>query len=125
MNGTGIVVGSVGFKNILGLAFAETGVTSIEDDVNLTVPTEFSLEQNYPNPFNPTTTIKFQIPGLSFVTLKIYDVLGNEVATLVNEEKPVGSYEIQFDASNHSSGIYFYKLHAGDFAETKKMLLLK
>ena len=72
-------------------------------------PTEYVLFQNYPNPFNPTTTIKYQIPELSFVTLKVYDVLGNEIATLVNEEKPVGNYEVEFNASELSSGIYFYQ----------------
>ena len=81
--------------------------------------------QNYPNPFNPSTTIKFQIPNSSFVNLKVYDVLGNEVATLVNEEKPAGTYQLSFDASNLSSGIYFYKLQAGNIVETKKMILLK
>ncbi len=131
-NGLGAVVGSIGFKNILGLAFEETGVTSVEGDVNRTIPTEFSLEQNYPNPFNPTTTIKYQIPdlpagrqGLSFVTLKVYDVLGNEITILVNGEKPAGRYEVVFDATNLSSGVYFYRLQADAFVETKKMVLLK
>ena len=77
------------------------------------------------NPFNPTTTIKYQIPELSFVTLKVYDVLGNEIATLVYEEKPVGSYEVDFNAIGLPSGIYFYKLQAGSFVETKKMVLMK
>jgi hypothetical protein len=92
---------------------------------------EFSLEQNYPNPFNPSTKIKYSIPSVSgvmqsqLVTLKIYDVLGNEVATLVNEEKPAGSYEVGFDASQLSSGIYFYKLTSGQFVESRKMILLK
>jgi len=104
------------------------------------IPTEFSLEQNYPNPFNPTTTIKYQIPELSFVTLKVYDVLGSEIITLVNEEITVGSYEVDFNATSLPSGIYFYRLQAvpngrqaGDpsagsgqgFVETKKMILMK
>ena len=95
------------------------------------VISEFELSQNYPNPFNPTTKIRFTIPvtlsGVegSLVTLKFYDVLGNEVATLVNEEKPAGSYEVEFDGRKLSSGIYFYRLQAGSFAETKKMVLLK
>ena len=88
-------------------------------------PTEYALYQNYPNPFNPTTTIKYQIPELSFITLKVYDVLGNEVSTLVNEEKPIGDYELEFDATNLPSGIYFYRLQTGSFVETKKMLLMK
>lgn len=97
------------------------------------IPNQFALEQNYPNPFNPTTKIKYTIPSvgtslmkfLQFVQLKVYDVIGNEVATLVNEEKPAGSYEVTFDASQLSSGIYFYTLKAGSFTETKKMALMK
>jgi photosystem II stability/assembly factor-like uncharacterized protein len=95
----------------------------------------FLLKQNYPNPFNPTTKIEFRISDFGFVSLKIYDVLGNEVATLVNEEKPAGRYEIEFSAksgsasggngSGLSSGTYFYKLQTGSFSETKKMILLK
>ncbi|RKZ00273.1 MAG: hypothetical protein DRQ13_00760 [Ignavibacteriae bacterium] len=85
----------------------------------------YSLKQNYPNPFNPSTTISYQIPEISFVTIKVYDVLGNEVATLVNKENPIGSYEVEFNASSLSSGIYFYRLQAGNFVETKKMVLLR
>ncbi|MFC2119446.1 T9SS type A sorting domain-containing protein [Bacteroidota bacterium] len=85
----------------------------------------YSLEQNYPNPFNPITTIKFTISDLRFTTLKVYDLLGREVATLVNEQKPAGSYEIEFNGSGFSSGIYFYQLSAGDYIETRKMVLLK
>ena len=98
-------------------------ITSVEDENQL--PTVFSLEQNYPNPFNPTTTINYQIPDLSFVTLKVYDVLGSEVAILVNEEKTAGNYEVDFDGEYLVSGIYFYKLQAGDFVSTKKMILMK
>jgi hypothetical protein len=86
---------------------------------------EFSLQQNYPNPFNPSTTISFIIPAFSFVTLKVYNVLGSEIATLVNAKKPEGSYEVKFDATGLSSGIYFYSLQAGSFVETKKMILMK
>jgi len=104
----------------------------IEVAVDFT-PKEFLLYQNYPNPFNPTTKIKYTIPNvethrdasLQMVTLKVYDVLGNEVATLVNEEKQPGVYEVEFDASNLSSGIYFYQLKAGNFIDTKKMILMK
>ena len=85
----------------------------------------YELEQNYPNPFNPTTKIKYQIPELSFVTLKVYDVLGNEIETIACQEKPAGSYEIEFNADALTSGIYFYRLQAGNFVETKKMVLLK
>jgi len=95
-------------------------------------PTKFSLQQNYPNPFNPGTSIQFAISSLptgqagrQFVTLKVYDVLGKEIATLVNEEKSAGSYETEFNASHLASGIYFYQLRAGDYVETKKMILMK
>ncbi len=88
-------------------------------------PYEFSLRQNYPNPFNPTTEIRYQISEVSRVTLKVFDVLGREVATLVNEAKAPGKYEIQFDASNLSSGVYYYQLRAGSFVATKKMLLIR
>ncbi len=101
-------------------------------EVNFSLPQTFSLEQNYPNPFNPSTTIKFSIPDVIStegrnlnITLKAYDVIGNEIATLVNENKPAGNYEVSFDATNLSSGTYFYKLQAGSFVETKKMILMK
>ena len=87
--------------------------------------TEYTLNQNYPNPFNPSTTIKYEIPERSFVTVKIYDVLGNEINALVNEEKPAGEYEVEFDGTNLPSGVYFYQLRAGSYLETKKMVLLK
>ncbi|GMU96739.1 T9SS type A sorting domain-containing protein [Ignavibacterium album] len=102
-------------------------VTDVEDEKQ--IPTEFALEQNYPNPFNPSTKIRFSIPNvgteLALSVLKVYDILGNEVATLVNEEKPAGVYEVEFNASQLSSGIYFYKLSAGSFTEVKKMTVLK
>jgi len=101
------------------------GVTFIEDESNFTKPTDFLLSQNYPNPFNPTTSIQYAVSNRQFVSLKVYDVLGNEVATLVNEEKPGGSYEIEFNGDGLTSGIYFYQLKAGSFVETKKMVLLK
>ena len=85
----------------------------------------FALNQNYPNPFNPSTKIRFTVPAKSYTSLKIYDVLGNEVGTLVDEYKPAGNYNVDFDASNLSSGVYFYTLRVGNFIESKKMLLLK
>jgi hypothetical protein len=88
-------------------------------------PSSFSLSQNYPNPFNPTTAINYQLAFNSYVTLKVYDVLGNEVASLVNEQKPAGEYKIDFDASGLGSGFYFYVLKAGNFVQSRKMLLLK
>ena len=102
---------------------ALTTTTELEEEENL--PGNYSLSQNYPNPFNPSTKIKYQLPELCFVTLKVYDVLGNEIITLVNEEKFVGSYEVEFGGTGLPSGVYFYKLQAGDFVETKKMLLMK
>ena len=107
------------------------GITGIAENSH-NLPNQFELSQNFPNPFNPTTTIKYEIPdlpsgrqGLSFVTLKVYDVLGNEVATLVNEEKPVGSYGVKLDGNGLPSGIYFYRIQAGEFIQVKKMILLK
>lgn len=95
------------------------------NEIETNLPLDFELKQNYPNPFNPTTTIKYQISQPSFVALKVYDILGNEVATLVNEEKFVGSYEVEFNSAGLSSGIYFYQLQASSFTQTKKMILLK
>lgn len=86
---------------------------------------DFHLEQNYPNPFNPVTNLEFGIPKREFVTLKVYDLVGKEIATLVNEKMEQGKYTIKFDASDYPSGVYFYKLSAGDFSDTKRMTLLK
>ena len=88
-------------------------------------PQRFQLFANYPNPFNPSTIIKYQVPQTSLVTLRVFDILGREIAFLVNEEKPAGTYSIQWNASNMSSGVYFYRLHAGYFIDTKRMILLK
>jgi len=105
--------------------------TDAEQVADLT-PTEFELEQNYPNPFNPTTIISFTIPNVTLrgvegtrVQLKVYDILGNEVITLVNDYRDAGIYNVQFTMNNLASGIYFYKLQAGDFVESKKMILLR
>ena len=105
-------------------------VTPVSVEPDRIISDEFILEQNYPNPFNPTTKIKYTIPKdargeKQEVILKVYDVLGNEIATLVNESKTAGSYEVEFDGSKIPSGIYFYQLKAGQFIETKKMVLLK
>ena len=97
--------------------------TGVED--HITSLTSFELYQNYPNPFNPSTKIKFFNPKSSFVNLKVYNVLGKEAATLVNEERPAGNYEVDFNATDLPSGVYFYRLQAGDFIETKKMVLLR
>ena len=97
--------------------------TSVKNQVDF--QKKFSLFQNYPNPFNPSTKIKFSVPQLSNVVIKVYDSLGNEVETLVDEEKPAGNYEVEFDGKNLTSGIYFYKLILGRFTQTKKMILLR
>ncbi|MGE5431671.1 MAG: T9SS type A sorting domain-containing protein, partial [Syntrophomonadaceae bacterium] len=96
----------------------------VENERNTTVKS-YSLSQNYPNPFNPSTTIRYSIPQAGMVTLKVFSVLGKEVATLVNEEKNQGSFEVKFDASRLSSGIYFYQIESGSFRQVNKMLLLK
>ena len=83
------------------------------------------MQQNYPNPFNPSTTFRYSIAKQSKVLIRIYDITGKEIETLVDEEKPVGTYELTWKASNLSSGVYFYQLQAGDFVETKKMILMK
>lgn len=107
-----------------GLLISESTLVGVAEEKGL-LPQTFYLCQNYPNPFNPSTRIQYQVSGISHVTLKVYDVLGNVIATLVNEEKPAGSYEVEFNASQLSSGIYFYKLTAGVFIQTKKMVLLR
>jgi photosystem II stability/assembly factor-like uncharacterized protein len=114
-------------KGVWRLPLSEI-ITEVKNIAEL--PKDFSLEQNYPNPFNPSTKIKYSIPSVGtrrgvFVQLKVYDVLGNKVATLVNEEKPAGTYEVTWNASDLPSGVYFYRIQAGSFVETKKMTLLK
>jgi hypothetical protein len=100
------------------------GVTAVIDEGNIN-PNDFSLSQNYPNPFNPSTKTRFTIPQTGFVSLKVYDVLGNEIATLVNENKPAGEYGVEFNGNGLTSSVYFYQLKSGKFIETKKMLLMK
>lgn len=94
-------------------------------EADIQSPKEYKLSQNYPNPFNPTTKITYQIPNTGFVTLKVYDILGRELVTLINEEKPAGNYEVTFNGQDLPSGIYFYKLQAGDYSSAKKMILMK
>ena len=100
------------------------GIISGVKNTDSIIP-EFSLEQNYPNPFNPVTIIQYSVGSQEFVKLKVYDILGREITTLVNEAKPAGTYEVKFDASNLSTGIYIYKIYAGSFIETKKLILIK
>lgn len=115
----GFACGRVG----LMLKTTSGGVTGISDESQ--VPIKFKLKQNYPNPFNPTTVISYQLAAHSRVSLKVYDILGNEIATLINEEKHTGTFEVKWDASKFPSGVYFYQLKAGSFIETKKMVLLR
>jgi len=89
------------------------------------IPDVFALEQNYPNPFNPSTTIKFAVPQDSRVNLVVFNILGEKVAKLINQEMKAGYHQIEFDASHYASGVYFYSITAGDFVETKKMVLMK
>ena len=98
-----------------------TGIQTISE----MVPVNYSLLQNYPNPFNPTTNVQFSIINVQLVTLKVFDILGRDVATLVNEQLQPGKYEVTFDGSNYSSGIYFYKLSTTEFTDTKRMLMIK
>jgi len=122
-------------NSIIGFAITSDGhVLKSVQTVNLTggiadelmeVPKHYSLFQNYPNPFNPATKIKYQIPERCFVTIRVYDVLGSEVKSLINEEKDAGSYEIHLNGLTLPSGVYFYRIQAGNFIHTKKMILLK
>ena len=118
------------------VAYASAGVNVLNCGINVTpvsgivpvvlqVPDKYKLEQNYPNPFNPVTKINYSITKTGLVTLKVYSILGQEVATLVNEVKTAGNYFVDFDASNFSSGVYFYSIKAGDFNDTKRMFLIK
>jgi hypothetical protein len=114
---------------ITDLAYRQAGNKSVyltkQFILQYALPTEFKLEQNYPNPFNPETRIRYQVSSISPVTLKIYDILGNEVTTLVNEQKELGYYEVDFNASQFASGVYIYRLQAGSYVSTKKMMVLK
>ncbi|MFN3872212.1 MAG: T9SS type A sorting domain-containing protein [Ignavibacterium sp.] len=107
-----------------GKVYGDTTVVSV-GDYNTEIPEHFELFQNYPNPFNPTTVISWQSPIGSHTTLKVYDILGNEVATLVDEYREAGRYKVEFYASNLPSGVYFYKIVARDFTDIKKLVLLR
>ena len=126
-------------KDILTIVFdpdnwilkQKTYITDVSDNFDANLPIKFSLSQNYPNPFNPYTIIKYSVASkenlrsTTLVQLKVYDILGNEIAVLVNDEKQAGNFQVEFDASQMPSGIYFYRLNAGSFTQTKKMILLK
>lgn len=121
----GEVLSSLNGCIIDGIAYGDTSfyVVSVQDENALIE--DYNLYQNYPNPFNPTTTISFSTPRAGLVSLKVFDILGKEVATLVNERKIAGSYSVDFDASDLPSGIYVYKLTSGKFSDAKKLILLK
>jgi len=102
--------------------FTINSVVSVEKE---NLPDKYDLMQNYPNPFNPSTSIEYTVPSNEYVSLKVYDILGNEIVTLVNQQKEAGKYKVEFDASSISSGIYYYKIQAGNFIQVRKMILLK
>ncbi|MGB3198896.1 MAG: T9SS type A sorting domain-containing protein, partial [Saprospiraceae bacterium] len=117
-----------GLATTFGLYVARSGgcdLTTGISNLNLEIPNEYSLSQNYPNPFNPATKINFSIPVNGLVTLKIYNVLGKEVMTLINEHKPAGNYGAEFNGANLSSGIYFFRMETGEFVDVKRMMLIK
>ena len=118
----GVLYGGVGNSNVY---YDGSSVVVGIQPISNTIPEIYKLSQNYPNPFNPNTSIEFSLPKDNFVTLKIYDILGKEIAALVNNDIKAGIYKIDFDASNLSSGIYIYQLSAGDFRDVKKMVLIK
>ena len=120
-----LINGGKYYYRLKQIDFDGTFEYSSEINVEVSVPYKFTLEQNYPNPFNPATTIKYSIPELSYVTLKVYDILGREVAALVNSQKSAGSYKINFNAEKFASGVYFCKIQYGQKTLTRKMLLMR
>jgi hypothetical protein len=100
-------------------------VTGVEETRTGEIPREYSLEQNYPNPFNPSTIIRFSLPRSGHVTLKVYDLLGREVETLVDGQRPAGSYNVEWTPNGLASGVYFYRIQAGAFSDVKRLVLLK
>jgi len=113
-NGSGLDFATVKYSQLVGI-----------EPISNEIPNSYSLFQNYPNPFNPATNVKFQIPNSGFIQLKVFDMLGREAATLVNEQLNPGTYEVVWDASNYPSGVYYYKFIAGDYSDIKKMVLVK
>jgi hypothetical protein len=114
---------AVGFNGVI-LKTVTSGVTGVQN-IGTEIPSSYSLGQNYPNPFNPTTNVKFSIVKAGDAKVVVYDVQGREVQTLVNEKLNAGTYEVRFDGSMLTSGVYFYKMTAGNFIETKRMVLIK
>ena len=122
VSGSDLFAGSMG-RGVWKRPLSE--MTSVREVFESKLPNTFSLEQNYPNPFNPVTVIEYDIPSFSFVSLDIFDVLGRRAETLVNGYQNAQHYAVRFDASRFASGVYFYRLNAGRFVSTKKLLLIK
>jgi len=116
---------NLGTGNGIELKSVEQGTATSVANQEIGTPEYFTLFQNYPNPFNPTTNIRYQIPINSFVTIKIFDILGKEIETLVYRKQTAGTYDVEWNASEFSSGIYFYRLTTDGFSEVKKMILIK
>jgi streptogramin lyase len=124
--GIGTLIGSTGFKAVYSLAIrGKVTSTNIQKLAREQIPTQFDLKQGFPNPFNPSTTIEFALPKSAFVTLKIYNVLGEEVATLIAEQRSAGIHKFNWDARGLASGVYLYRLEAGDFVQMKKLILMR
>ncbi len=109
---------------VLTLSYKSIVTTGVATEGS-NAPLQYILAQNYPNPFNPSTSIKYELPRASLVRLSVYDIVGREVSVLVNERKNAGSYQVKFDGAGLSSGVYFYRLHAGDFLQTRKLCLIR
>jgi hypothetical protein len=116
-----------GFDTVVraAISWIDSQVTGIPEPLTTNVPASYQLHQNYPNPFNPTSTIEFSLPKTGFVTLRIYNILGEEVETLVLEKLNAGKYKYNWDAGALASGLYLYRIQAGDYVESKKMILLR
>jgi hypothetical protein len=133
LDGLSAPLNSIYFKDGFGFAVGgnglvlktEDGTTWIDAKTNKVYPSQYHLSQNYPNPFNPSTTIEFSLSQSSFVSLKVYNILGKEVATLVSKTLTIGKYKYEWNAGNFASGIYIYTLKAGSFEQSCKMLLLR
>jgi hypothetical protein len=123
MTGNTVILASTQIYSAYAFIGTSSGATSVAD--RQVIPGEFRLDQNYPNPFNPSTTIRYGVPQKSIVQLRVFNILGQQVAQLVNREEEAGSHEVRFDASGLSSGVYFYKIQAGEFTQTKRFTLLK
>jgi hypothetical protein len=127
LTATGILIGSTNVTGLLAIAMRtdSAGTVGVDERAINGIPATFELAQNYPNPFNPTTQIRYGLPHTSFVTLTVYNTLGQLVAQVVNEQQQAGYHDVVFRGDGMSSGVYFYRLHAGDFVGSKKLLLLK